>query len=852
MPLPKERHAEPIPGYRLLEPLGRGAFGEVWKCEAPGGLYKAIKFVYGNLKGVGLDSVQAEEELRAIQRIKSIRHPFLLSMDRVENVEGELLIVSELADQSLHDLLEERRRAGRPGIDRDQLLAYLREAAEVLDLLNREFELQHLDVKPRNLFLVSNHVKVADFGLVNSLAGGAVPSQLGGITPLYASPEVFLGKISPHSDQYSLAIVYQELLTGTLPFGGKNSRQLLLGHTKGQPDLKAVPETDRAVLTRALAKDPQQRYPTCLDLVRALAGTPSAASILLPGGPTAAADTAPLIPRMSDTQPMRARRGKLTPPVVPGFRPLENIGSSLLSEVWRAENGDGKQHLLKVIYGFAPASGRGIDEALLRLKALCHPALPRLQVVKREPGKLILSVQFFARTLRDRLTECQAEQLPGVPRAELLNHLRAAAEALDYFAQQQGVYHLGLNPRTLLVERHRLQLADFGLAHLLWAPAGQSVAQRNYSYSAPELFDKQPNAGCDQYSLALIYHEMLTGVPVPPVELRPARGQARPDLARLPAGDRDLIARALDPDPNQRWPSCSDFVQALQAAGGSRAAPAEPDRFAAIVTAGATPRQEEAPVGSMAALHEVLCELIRSAGGTPDTEVHLGKLTETADGGVEYRFRAGLPVGLARQKLAEFRQQCAGQPVRDEEECFAFRVLAPGRSWRRLVGLQPALLVQVLLTRPHALSATPIDVTARLRPLRCGKKRGTQLLDEMSGNLIDGLRARLLVNAEKRTQDRLLWPHPLRVCPVDGSGREGPPIECRGKDISLSGMGFYLPHELDTSEVCIKLPTPLHPPALSIPATLVRAKRCADGWYEVGALFRLASMRHAQHVNGRD
>src|SRR5438105_1593429 len=116
MALLKERHAEPVPGYRLLEPLGHGAFGEVWKCEAPGGLYKAIKFVYGNLNGVGLDSAQAEEELRAIQRIKSIRHPFLLSMDRVESVDGELIIVTELADKSLHELLEECQKSGQPGI----------------------------------------------------------------------------------------------------------------------------------------------------------------------------------------------------------------------------------------------------------------------------------------------------------------------------------------------------------------------------------------------------------------------------------------------------------------------------------------------------------------------------------------------------------------------------------------------------------------------------------------------------------------------------------------------------------------------------------------------------------------
>ena len=44
-----ESQAEPIPGYRLIERLGGGGFGEVWKCEAPGGLHKAIKFVFGNL-----------------------------------------------------------------------------------------------------------------------------------------------------------------------------------------------------------------------------------------------------------------------------------------------------------------------------------------------------------------------------------------------------------------------------------------------------------------------------------------------------------------------------------------------------------------------------------------------------------------------------------------------------------------------------------------------------------------------------------------------------------------------------------------------------------------------------------
>src|SRR6516162_4258864 len=260
----REPNAEPIPGYRLIEPLGNGGFGEVWKCEAPGGLFKAIKFVYGNLNSMDVEGVRAEQELHALQRVKEVRHPFICSMDRIEQVEGELVIVMELAERTLYDLYLECQAAGLIGIPRENLLRFLRDAAEALDYMNEKHNLQHLDVKPRNLFVIGDRVKVADFGLVKHLERRSASGLLGGVTPLYAPPETFNGKISERSDQYSLAIVYQELLTGHRPFVGKNIRQLAQTHLQEEPDVRALPEADRPVVQRALSKDPSKRFASCM------------------------------------------------------------------------------------------------------------------------------------------------------------------------------------------------------------------------------------------------------------------------------------------------------------------------------------------------------------------------------------------------------------------------------------------------------------------------------------------------------------------------------------------------------------------------------------------------------------
>jgi serine/threonine protein kinase len=256
---------EVIPGYVLAERIGTGGYAEVWRAQAPGGIDKAVKIVNGYY-----DEEFATQEMKALERIKDVRHPFLLSLERFEVVDGRLAILTELADKSLEQRAQECRAEGQSGIPRSELLRYMADAAEALDYLTLRHGLQHLDIKPANLLVLGDHVKVADFGLVKELTTRTQNSLVAGLTPTYASPEMFDDSPSPQSDQYSLAIVYQELLVGVRAFPGRTAAQLAKQHTQAQPQLSALPAHDRPIVARALAKNPTDRHPSCRAFVEAL------------------------------------------------------------------------------------------------------------------------------------------------------------------------------------------------------------------------------------------------------------------------------------------------------------------------------------------------------------------------------------------------------------------------------------------------------------------------------------------------------------------------------------------------------------------------------------------------------
>jgi serine/threonine protein kinase len=342
-PLTLQPGGRPVPDYELVQVLGRGGFGEVWKAAGPGGFAVALKFVR-------LEQPAVAVETRSLQLMKDIRHPNLLATFGTWQREGFLIIAMELADGTLLDRL---REAGAKGLPVEQLLEHMAEAAKGLDHLH-SLGLQHRDIKPQNLLLAGGGVKVADFGLAKLLEH-SLASNTGAMTPAYAAPEFLKGQTSVHSDQYSLAVSYCQLRGGRLPFTGDQA-QILTGHLLRPPDLTMLPEAERPAVAKALAKKPDERWPSCRAFVQALAASsPFAAPTRvnapagldvpsgstrsktvpppIPGKPAAPAGSAarkpPPIPRAEPpsgrSKPPPAPGGKVRPPPVPAAaRPPEH------------------------------------------------------------------------------------------------------------------------------------------------------------------------------------------------------------------------------------------------------------------------------------------------------------------------------------------------------------------------------------------------------------------------------------------------------------------------------------------------------------------------------------------------
>jgi len=258
---------EPFPGCRLIQLRGRGGFSEVWDAEAADGSRVALKFMPGS-------SEAAPREIRALQTIRQLRHPNLVRVDRIWSQRDYIVICMELAEATLSELLEAYQSEYSQSLPANQVCFLLTQAAKAIDFLNKRQHLvdghvvafQHCDVKPSNMLLMGDTVKLSDFTLTTQASGRVQMHHRQG-TLDYAAPEVFQGTLSDHSDQYSLAVSYCVLRTGRLPFPEVSAFRDSWPRKRPPADLSMLTEKERPILARALKTVPLERWPSCQEMM---------------------------------------------------------------------------------------------------------------------------------------------------------------------------------------------------------------------------------------------------------------------------------------------------------------------------------------------------------------------------------------------------------------------------------------------------------------------------------------------------------------------------------------------------------------------------------------------------------
>jgi serine/threonine-protein kinase len=265
--------AEPFPGYNLVQHIGRGGFAEVWQATSPDGGQVALKFMKAN------DNLAAAREVRAIQSLKRLRHAYLLPLYEVWTVPGHIVIAMELAEGSLHDLLDAYFDEFGTAIVPKQVCRYLGQAARAIDFLNarihiqgsNRFSYQHGDIKPSNILLVGDTAKLADFGMAVPLQAPRIQRHPVG-TIEFAAPELFQGWATDRTDQFSLAVTYCLLRGGRLPFTDTPAHfRDNPDYVRPAPDLTMLPDCERPIIAKALSATPQDRWLTCLQMIETVA-----------------------------------------------------------------------------------------------------------------------------------------------------------------------------------------------------------------------------------------------------------------------------------------------------------------------------------------------------------------------------------------------------------------------------------------------------------------------------------------------------------------------------------------------------------------------------------------------------
>jgi serine/threonine protein kinase len=277
-----ELNGQQVGNYRLQEFLGRGGFAEVYRGEHIYlGSHAAIKILHTRL--TGNEHASFIQEARVLTRLI---HPHIVRILEfgIEREQNQAYLIMDYAPNGTlrqrHTSMNAAKQSVATIVPLPSVIEYVKQIASALQYAHEQ-RCVHRDLKPDNILIDRNNsLLVSDFGLARTYHStfqsveGLQSKGISGTVP-YMAPEQFEGKVQYASDQYSLGVMVYEWLSGSLPVNGNFWE--VLGqhfHSTEAPSLCAlnpsIPVVIEQVVLKALAKNPQNRFPTILAFAQAL------------------------------------------------------------------------------------------------------------------------------------------------------------------------------------------------------------------------------------------------------------------------------------------------------------------------------------------------------------------------------------------------------------------------------------------------------------------------------------------------------------------------------------------------------------------------------------------------------
>lgn len=578
--------------YNIIQKLGEGGMGVVYLAEDTRlGRNVAIKFLPDHIAG---DSESRERFVNEAKAAAALNHPNIAQIYAIENSEDAQFIVMEYVDGT--ELIEAIRESP---LHPEVAIGYATQIANGLQAAH-EKGIIHRDIKPANIMITADgQVKIMDFGLAK-MADAALKTQQGTTlgTVAYMSPEQAQGMtVDYRTDIWSLGVVFYQMVAGKTPFEGDYEQVLIYAILNESPEKLAetrpeIPAETDALIEKALAKNPADRFATMAEMIAALNAIQAK-----PGKRAGETKLPKEDPQSEQIGPYKIR---------------QQIGEGGMGEVYLAEQiaPVRRKVALKII-----KLGMDSKQIVARFEAerqalavMDHPNIAKVfEAGTTDKGRPYFVMEYVPGVPLN--SYCDTERLSTNERLELFTAICGAVQ----HAHQKGVIHRDLKPSNILVSlqdgKPVPKIIDFGIAKAIHTPLTDSTLVTAIgevvgtpAYMSPEQLENSQldiDTRSDIYSLGVILFELLAGAlpfdfseyqkpgdslqkmiretdPPTPSKRLQTIGDAREKIARNRrtdagslhkklAGDLDWITvKAMEKDRNRRYETANGLAMDIR------------------------------------------------------------------------------------------------------------------------------------------------------------------------------------------------------------------------------------------------------------------------------------------------